>query len=215
MDEKETGRVEAFSDGVFAVAITLLVLNIQPPPLSDPNLLSDNGLLRYLANQWPDLLAFITSFATIGVMWINHHKMFSRITYVDNSLLSLNLLLLFIVVIFPYPTALLAQQYAAHPEGHTAAIFYSVINFLLAVCFNLLWRYASHNNRLLRKDADTQDIAAISRQYLYGPFINLFIFILAWINVTVCVAVILLAALFFALPGRSSSKASQSQRREA
>ena len=215
MDEKETGRVEAFSDGVFAVAITLLVLNIQPPPLSDPNLLSDSALPHYLASQGPALFAFVTSFATIGVMWMNHHKVFSRVIYVDSALLALNLLLLLVVVFFPYPTALLAQQYVAHPEGHTAAIFYSAINVVLAICFNLLWRYATHNNRLVRKDADPQDIAVISRQYLYGPLINLLIFALAWINVTVCVVIILLAALFFALPGRSPRKAAQDQRQEA
>ncbi len=215
MDDKETGRVEAFSDGVFAVAITLLVLNIQPPPLSDPNMLIDNNLRQYLLGQWPNLLAFVTSFATIGVMWINHHKVFSLVVYVDNGLLALNLLLLLVVVFFPYPTALLAEQYAKHPEGNVAAIFYSAINVILAICFNLLWRYAAHHNRLVRKDADPQDIATISRQYIYGPFIYLFTFILAFFSVPASVAIILLLALFFALPGRSSRKDSQAGRQEA
>ncbi len=83
MNEKETGRVEAFSDGVFAVAITLLVLNIQPPPIADTGSFADGLLRGYILQQWPMLLAFVTSFATIGVMWINHHKVFSRIKYVD------------------------------------------------------------------------------------------------------------------------------------
>ena len=215
MDDKETGRVEAFSDGVFAVAITLLVLNIQPPPLSDPNLLTDNGLRSYLANQWPNLLAFVTSFATIGVMWINHHKVFNRVVYVDNGLLALNLLLLLVVVFFPYPTALLAQQYAVHPDGHVAAIFYSATNVVLAICFNLLWRYATHHNRLVRKDADPEDIAAISRQYIFGPFVYLFTFALAFVSVQASVAIILLLALFFALPGRTPRKDSQAERQDA
>ena len=89
MDEKETGRVEAFSDGVFAVAITLLVLNIQPPPITSTDAFVDGKLSEYVLKQWPVLLAFVTSFATIGIMWTNHHKVFSRVKYVDNNLLLL------------------------------------------------------------------------------------------------------------------------------
>ncbi|GAC1364281.1 MAG: TMEM175 family protein [Ktedonobacteraceae bacterium] len=219
MDEKETGRVEAFSDGVFAVAITLLVLNIQPPPLSDPRLLLDgwpnSGLAGYLAGQWPTLLAFITSFATVGVMWMNHHRVFKSIVYVDHALLALNLLLLLVIVFFPYPTALVALQYAAHPGAITAAVFYSGVNFILAICFNLLWRYATYKNRLVSKNADPLEIASISRQYLYGPFVNLFIFALAWFNAAACIGVTLLVAVFFALPVRLPSRPPEKQRQEA
>ena len=169
MDEKETGRLEAFSDGVFAVAITLLVLNIQPPPT--PDLLIDPALLAYLSKQLPALLAFVTSFATIGIMWINHHRLFGHIKRTDNILLMLNLLLLLVIVFIPFPTALVAQQYAAHPEMHLAAAIYSGTSVILAICFNLLWRYASYHNRLLGKNADTRAVMAISRQYLFGPLL--------------------------------------------
>jgi uncharacterized membrane protein len=202
-DPKETGRVEAFSDGVFAVAITLLVLNIELPAA---NATKDLG--GYLLGQWPMLLAFVASFATIGVMWINHHKMFARIKYTDNNLLLLNLLLLLVIVFIPYPTALVAEQYTSHPEGNLAAIIYSGINILLAICFNLLWRYAAYHNRLLRKDVDPQEIVAINRQYFFGPLIYLLAFGLAWINVPASILLNLVIAIFFALPMRSTRKAS-------
>ncbi len=203
MDEKETGRVEAFSDGVFAVAITLLVLNIQPPPITNTDAFLDVNLRGYIVKQWPALLAFVTSFATIGIMWTNHHKVFNRVKYVDNTLLLLNLLLLLVIVFIPYPTALLAEQYKVHPDENFAAILYTGTNGVLAICFNLLWFYAAHHSRLLREDADPDDTRAISRQYIFGPFVSLLIFILAWINVPISILLNLLLALFFAIAGRS------------
>src|SRR2546428_1345519 len=88
-DNKETGRLEAFSDGVFAVAITLLVLNIKIPGIDLPN---DTQLWQALLNEWPMLAAYATSFATIGVMWLNHHRLYSHIKRTDTVLILLNLL---------------------------------------------------------------------------------------------------------------------------
>jgi uncharacterized membrane protein len=200
MDEKETDRLEAFSDGVFAVAITLLVLSFQPP--TAPDKLIDSALLGFLYNQWPMLFAFVTSFATIGIMWINHHRLFKHIKRTDTGLLLLNLLLLLFIVFIPYPTALLAQQYALHPDQHLAAVVYSGTYVIMAICFNLLWRYASYHNRLLGKDVDQRAVMAISRQYLFGPVFYLITFGVAWINVPACIILNFLFALFFALPGR-------------
>src|SRR5712691_3411828 len=110
MDEKETGRLEAFSDGVFAVAITLLVLNIKVPGIDLPpsKLPDDTSLWSMLLNEWAMLAAYGTSFATIGVMWLNHHRLFAYIKRTDTGLLLLNLLLLLIIVFIPVPTALVA-----------------------------------------------------------------------------------------------------------
>src|SRR4249920_2257620 len=95
MEDKETSRLEAFSDGVFAVAITLLVLNIKPPP---DLVLTGGGLgfWKELGVQLPALLAFVTSFFTIGIMWINHHRLFNLIKRTDTGLLLFNLLLLLV-----------------------------------------------------------------------------------------------------------------------
>ena len=196
---KETGRIEAFSDGVFAVAITLLVLNIKIPP---DNLLDDNNLWKQLLLQWPMLLAFVTSFATIGIMWINHHRLFNHIKRSDTGLMLFNLLLLLVIVFIPYPTALVAQQYALNPDRHDAALLYSGTNVILAICFNLLWRYASYHNRLLGKDADTRAVVAISRLYLGGPLLHLIAFGLAFISVAASIIFLLVLALFFALSPR-------------
>ncbi len=203
MDEKETGRLEAFSDGVFAVAITLLVLNIKIPGLeSSPNTLpGDNELWKMLRDEWPMLTAYATSFATIGVMWLNHHKLFKHIKRVNNPLILINLLLLLIIVFIPVPTALLAE-YLIHPEAHAAALLFSGTYFLMASCFNILWRYAAYHNRLLGKNVDSQSVAAISRQYLYGPLLYLIIFGVAWINTLACIILSLILVLFFALPDR-------------
>ncbi len=200
-DEKETGRVEAFSDGVFAVAITLLILNIQLP--SAQTFKNDQAMWSFFGDQWPMLIAFVTSFATIGVMWLNHHKLFKHIRYVDNTLILLNLLLLLTIVFIPYPTALLAQQYIHYPSQHAAAIIYSGTNILMAVGFNMLWRYASHKNHLLSKNADKEEVEAITRQYRFGPLLYIIIFALAWFSTLASIALILFLAIFFALPFRS------------
>ena len=203
MDEKETGRLEAFSDGVFAVAITLLVLNIKIPGLgSSPNALpGDDELWRMLRDEWPMLIAYATSFATIGVMWLNHHKLFKHIKRVDNPLILINLLLLLIIVFIPVPTALLAE-YLIHPEAHAASVLFSGTYFLMACCFNVLWRYAAYHNRLLGKNVDSRSVAAISRQYLFGPLLYLVVFGVALVNTLACVILSLALVLFFALPDR-------------
>ncbi len=207
MDEKETGRVEAFSDGVFAVAITLLVLNIRGLPYpAQP--LTDPDLLALLVAQWPTYLAFVTSFATIGVMWMNHHRLFTHIKYVDTNLLLLNLLLLLVIVFIPFPTGLLAS-YINHPEYHYAAFLYNATGILMAISFNLLWRYASYKNRLLAKDADQEAVQAITNQYRFGPLFYVITFVLAFIYVPASVVLTLLLAIFFALPSRRARSSAE------
>ncbi|HEU5230912.1 MAG TPA: TMEM175 family protein [Ktedonobacteraceae bacterium] len=203
MEDKETSRLEAFSDGVFAVAITLLVLNIKVPGLENPgNLLADRDLWAALGNQWPMLVAYVISFATTGIMWLNHHRLFTLIKRTDTPLLFLNLLLLLFIVFIPVPTALLAD-YLTRPDLHTAAILYSGTFFIAACCFNVLWLYASYHNRLLSRDTDPHAVADISKQYLFGPICYFAMLVLAWINVPACIILGFLLALFFAFPGHT------------
>ncbi len=209
MDEKNTNRLEAFSDGVFAVAITLLVLNIKVPGMDSASKPLDEDLWRQLFKEWPLLVAYVTSFATIGIMWINHHRLFTHIKRTDTGLLLLNLLLLLIIVFIPVPTALLAE-YIVLPNDHVAAIIYSGTNVVLAICFNLLWRYASYHNRFLGKNVDTRAVAAISRQYMFGPLLYLVAFGLAWFNTPASLVLNFMLALFFALPGRALRQLSSS-----
>lgn len=195
-DPKETGRLEGFSDGVIAVAITLLVLGLQLPAQVYPK---DTDLLSHLWQLWPNFLAFITSFATIGVMWLNHHRMFSYIKRVDTTLMSLNLLLLLVIVFIPFPTALVAQ-YLTMPDFHTAAALFNGSYVLLAICFNLLFRYALHENRLLGKEIDQKQMRIMLGQFNIGPVSYLITFALTWVSVPVSLALNLLLAIFWALP---------------
>ncbi|MGH9528843.1 MAG: TMEM175 family protein [Terriglobales bacterium] len=190
----ETGRIEAFSDGVFAIAITLLILEIKVPmPSAGP-------LGPQLWKQWPSYISFVISFAFIGIMWINHHRLFTHIRRCDNGLLLLNLLLLLGVTFVPYPTAVLAM-YLGKTDQRLSAIFFNGTFFFIAILFNLLWRYATAPNRhLLAHDVDVASVERITRQFVFGPLSYLVCLALAWVSVTASLALNILLACFFALP---------------
>jgi uncharacterized membrane protein len=129
-----TGRVEAFSDGVFAVAITLLVFGLRPS--------GGGSLAHQLLHSWPQYLAYVVSFLTIGIMWMNHHTILAHVTRVDRPLLVLNLLLLMGVVAIPFPTALVADH-LTHPGGTAAAVTYGLIMIAISCGFAGLWIYVA------------------------------------------------------------------------
>jgi len=195
--EKETARIEAFSDGVFAIAITLLVLDLRVPR----DLADGRALLRALADQWPAYLAFVTSFAFIGIMWINHHKMFTYIRRADHGLLLLNTLFLLGITFVPFPTALLAA-YLPRSGGNVATLVFTGTYTLLAVFFNLVWRYASHHNRLIGRSVDPHAVATITREYSFGPMLYVIAFLLGFVSVPASLAMNLALAAFWALPPR-------------
>ncbi len=190
----ETARVEAFSDGVFAIAITLLILEIKiPAPGPTP-------LSLQLLRQWPSYVSFVISFAFIGIMWINHHRLFTHIRKSDNGLLILNLLLLLGVTAIPFPTAVLAAHLRQAGE-RTAALFYNGMYVFNAICFNLLWRYgASKRHQLLANDVDHEAVHHITRQYSFGPVFYLVCLGLAYVSVSASLLLNVALACFFALP---------------
>ncbi len=206
MEDKDTNRLEAFSDGVFSVAITLLVLDIKMSATDAQGHLLDNyHFWLALRDQWPLFTAFVTSFFTIGIMWLNHHKLFKHIKHIDNFLILFNTLLLMIIVFIPVPTAILAEylaNYPDHPSYNAAAILYSGTCCVMACCFNLLWRYASHNGRLLGKDINHDAVRTINKQYALGPFLYIIAILLALISIPASVIFNFILALFFALPDR-------------
>lgn len=195
MRESTLNRVEAFSDGVFAIVITLLILEVRVPE----GLPAGMSLEQALLEKWPSFLAFVISFATVGIMWINHHRLFRWIQRSDNILLLLNLLLLLAVTVVPFPTALLAA-YLGHPGERTATLVYTGTGFAIAVAFNLLWRYAAAGDRLLGKELKHPQIRALSRSYVFGPVLYLAATALAFWSVTASVGLTFALALFFALP---------------
>lgn len=196
-EAKETARIEAFSDGVFAIAITLLVLDMKVPSSTD--LPADVRLISVLGKQWPTYLAYVTSFLTILIMWVNHHRLFQHIRRTDQVFLMLNGLLLMGVTIVPFPTGLVAE-YLHHREAMMAAAFYSGCFVVIAIFFNVLWRYASHRGRLLGRNYDAHVVSAISRQYRFGPVMYAVAFAAAFISVTASVGICLGLACFFAVP---------------
>lgn len=195
---RETARIEAFSDGVFAIAVTLLVLNLQVPH----NMRADRELLRALLSQWPSYLAYVTSFATISIMWLNHHRLFTVIRRTDTTLLLINGLLLLGVTFVPFPTAVVAE-YIPRAGAHIAAAVFSGTYTVLAIFFNLLWRYAAHKNRLLDHRADPHLVAAITRGYSYGPPAYFLTFVLAFVSVGASVTMNLALGIFWALPSQN------------
>ena len=130
-------RLEAFSDGVFAIAITLLVLDIHVP---DPT--ETASLAAALGDQWPTYVAYAVSFLTIGIIWINHHAMIRRLAAVDHGILILNLLLLLFVALLPFTTALMAAYLRETSGEHLAAAIYSGSCLLMGVAFALVNRHA-------------------------------------------------------------------------
>jgi TMEM175 potassium channel family protein len=129
-------RLEAFSDGVIAVAITLLVLDIHVP---DPA--STARLGHALAQQWPNYLAYITSFLTIGIIWVNHHRMIERLRVPDQTVLVLNLLLLLSICVLPFATSLVASYLRESQGEHLAAAIYSGALLVMGLLFVTLQRH--------------------------------------------------------------------------
>jgi uncharacterized membrane protein len=164
-EARDTARIEAFSDGVFAIAITLLVLTIKVPRPSD---LGARGLGPALLALWPHYLAFVTSFATILAMWVNHHRIFTFVRASDHFLLYWNGLLLLLITFLPFPTALLAE-YLAHTEEKVAGAAFAGTLVAIALVFQGMWRYVAKNGRLLAEEIDPVDVEQITRQHRYAP----------------------------------------------
>lgn len=159
----DSTRVEAFSDGVLAIAITLLVLNLHAPSQSA-------GTLSELASQWPAYLAYLASFGYIGVIWVNHHQLFTRIAAVDLGLLWRNLALLLGVSVLPFPTAVLSSafRYGGRGDETTAIVLYAVVAAFMALTWLLLFRYLASNERLLARHTPASFFATECRRALLG-----------------------------------------------
>ena len=165
--EKWTGRVEAFSDGVFAIAITLLILEIHLPKL--PDHAGTSELLAATAHLWPSFLAFLLSFFAILIMWVSHHELMRMVRGVDYHLLFANGFLLLMVTFIPFPTSILAQYLGS--EAANGAAFLYCLSFLIgAFAYILLWAAIAYKRRLVRREVPNDVIARIWRAYRFGPF---------------------------------------------
>jgi uncharacterized membrane protein len=199
-EDRETNRIEAFSDGVFAIAITVLVLEIKIP---DPGSVAKRGLALSLLDIWPAYLAFIISFVTILVIWSHHHWIFTAIRSADLTLVYWNGLLLLFVTFVPFPTGLLAE-YLLHPEAKVAASLYTGTFLAISLGFHGLWLHASKRGRLLAIDAtslEEKNAIHITSHYRLGPILYFGAFVTSFMTETVNVTMCLLLALFFAFRG--------------
>lgn len=198
---KETGRLEAFSDGVIAIAITLLVLDIRVP--SHEAAEAAGGLGRALLEYWPNYIAFITSFLTTLIMWVNHHRMFSMFKRTDHMFLMLNGLLLMGISLVPFTSALLAEYINAGEDARIAAIVYSAVFVFIALCFGAVWAYGSSKRRLIDPAIPQSWLDAVSKAYRFGPLLYTFAGLLAFIHVAFSVGLVFALAVYYALPTRS------------
>lgn len=183
-------RLEAFSDGIFAIAATLLTLNL--------GVTAGHPLGQELVTIWPQYAAYAISFVTIGIIWINHHTLMHQIGHVDRTFLTLSVLFLMVIAVIPFPTRLLADNIRSN-GAEAAALAYGITLTLTAILFNAIWRYAAWGRRLLRHDADPGVVEGISRSYALGPPVYLIATLVALVSPTASAALYGALALFYTL----------------
>ena len=189
MDEPGTGRLETFSDGVFAIAATLLVLAF--------SVTSSNDLAHELLHLWPSYLAYVTSFVTIGIIWMNHHHTVSFIGRIDRTFLFVNNLLLLTVAFLPFPTGLVGESLQHHKGERAAALAYAGTLVVMAALHLVWWRYARVNRRLIADRAPDSALRAVDRAYSPGLPMYGAVFVVAFFSPLAAVLLTLAIAAFY------------------
>lgn len=185
-------RVEAFSDGVFAIAITLLVLTISEPT-------SFLNLGTQLAHRWPSFFAYAVSFAIIGIMWINHHAVLENVRQIDRKFVYLNFLLLMTIAFLPYTTGVLGGALASGESTRTAAVFYSSVMAINAYAWVALWLYASVGRRLLDQKLPESLRSIVTKLFGVGVILYTIAVGVAFLNAYVALALQALFAIYYGL----------------
>ncbi len=194
-------RLEAFSDGVFAIAITLLVLEIAIP------LGAEKDLVGALAEQWPAYLAYVISYLTIGWVWVGHSAITAHVERADGIFLRLNLLLLMVVAFLPFPTKIMAEYLGNSEPERVAVVFYGFVLLAIALLMDALWRYAIRSRELLRSDLSDDELAGLTRKSTasLGMFIGSIV--LGVFLPTVAVFAYLVASAYLVIPFRTIRRA--------
>jgi uncharacterized membrane protein len=187
-----TARLETFADGVFAIAATLLILNV------DAQIGEHSSALGHrLLEIWPSYIAYAVSFVTIGIIWSNHHTVMAQLGRVDRTFLMLNVLLLLCVAFVPFPTRLIAEHLRDRHDLEAAALAYGATMTVMSVAYLTLWIYASHAGRLLHTDADPRVVSGITRSYLPGTPVYLTATLIAFVTPLASVIMFAAIALFY------------------
>ncbi len=188
-------RLEAFSDGVFAIAITLLVLDIGVPEVDR------RGLAHALLDQWPVYAAYIVSFTTIGIIWINHHAVLANLTSVDRTTVVLNLMLLLWVGLIPWPTKLTAEfMRTGGADERTAAVVYAGVMAAMGATFGAMWRHATVGRRLVIEELSDDEIRHTTFRFRIGAPVYVLAMAIALVSAPASLALIGVLAVYYLLP---------------
>jgi TMEM175 potassium channel family protein len=187
VDEHSTARFETFSDGVFAIAATLLVLELS---------VSGDDLGHALVHIWPQYLAYVTSFLTIGIIWMNHHHTVSLIARTDRTMLFINNLLLLTVAFLPFPTKLVGDNLRGGDE-QAAALAYAATLVVMAILHQVWWQYARRNRRLIGIETPDSALRAVDRAYWPGVPMYAAVFIVAFFSPLAAVVFTFAIAAFY------------------
>lgn len=201
-DERAPARLEGFSDAVMAIAITLLVLDVPVPP---HEALKGRTLWRALAQDWPSYLGYGLSFLVIGLIWANHHAIFKHILRVDHSLVILNLSALFVIGVFPFATALLAE-YLTHAEERIAVLIYAGCYLAAALAFYGMWSHA-RQGCLLDPATDQAAVMQITQRFRLGPPCYAIAIGAAIVSAPASLAILAGISLFYYLPPAVQARA--------
>ena len=187
MDEPGTARFETFSDGVFAIAATLLVLEFS---------VSGDDLGHALLHIWPQYLAYVTSFLTIGIIWMNHHHTVSLIARTDRTMLFINNLLLLTVAFLPFPTKLVGDNLRGGDE-QAAALAYAATLVAMAILHQVWWQYARRDRRLIADETPDSALRAVDRAYWPGVPMYAAVFVVAFFSPLAAVVITFAIAAFY------------------
>lgn len=208
---RAVARVEAFSDGVFAFAITLLVISIRIPRPDDPDAAA--GLQHLVLQQWPSYVAFALTFTVVGTVWANHRLAFSYFERTDHILVSLNLLELMSVAFLPVSTGVLGKWVESDRNRLFAVVFYGVTLAILGIFHNVMWWYGAYRARLTSPDLKPHNRRALTLRWIVGPVLYLACVALAWVEPRVSLAGFVVLGVAYLLPTPRVLAAAQLRRR--
>jgi uncharacterized membrane protein len=192
----KTSRLEAFSDGVFAVAITLLVLDLNVP--------GGNDLWHQLKDEWPQFASFFVSFWVIAIIWVNHHGLLDHLKRTDRPVLYINLLVLMTVVFIPFSTALMAEHLKSGADERVAALVYALAFLAMGIAFNLFWTYIVKHRRELGVEIPDEEVRRMSVGFMIGSPLYAVAVGVAFISPAVVLIIIGAVAAYYMVAGMRS-----------
>lgn len=195
--EVSTSRLEAFSDGVFAIAITLLIIEIKVPSHDD---LKDQSLMQYIWLQWPKYFAYILSFIIIGIYWANHHYLFKLFKRTDHVFNLLNVFFLMAIAFLPYPTGVLGEYIITTEHAKPAVTFYAFAIWLPALAWLTIWIYAKYNKRIIDPRLTERFVNALTSQYYLSNLFYISAFVVSFFSAVVSIGMCVGLTLLYLLP---------------